>query len=156
MQKVLHILLIFLLLNAHYGCASRYNISAWNRMSLLSLELGMPRSKVQEIMGNETMTSSNYRPGFESFSEEENVFAFLKMTNAYTTIPNPYCIDEVAGARKYYIIEYYVTGYAKEKTEVDEEDLTPVVFCNNKLIGWGWKYLAELKMSETKWNVIEG
>ena len=90
-----------------------------NRMALNNVEIGMPRSQVEQIMGQQTADAGSGK--FE----------------------NPYKREIIRGSdgRSYDVLYYYTheIGY-----QPIESGLTPVVFFDRKVTGIGWGYLDGL------------
>ena len=60
-------------------------------------------------------------------------------------LKSPYRVETLKDGRKHYQILYYYTGVHKADGMVDEEELTPLVFEENRLIGKGRDFLFKLK-----------
>ena len=56
-------------------------------------------------------------------------------------IPNPYKSEFLKVRGKSLEVLYYVTQIKKDDGVFNKDELTPLIFENGKLIGWGWNYL---------------
>ncbi len=124
------IILVFLCL-ALFGCATvtLQDVMAVNRGGLLKLSVGMTKGEVLSVMGTETNVAKVVLYQFGSWAETpvENV-----------TINNPYKSETLKGKDdKVFEILYYLTDVRKSDNNISDDELTPLVFDNGKLIGWG-------------------
>lgn len=56
------------------------------------------------------------------------------------TSPNPYRSQQITKGKNVYQIDYYLTKINKADGVIADDELTPLVFENNKLIGKGWDF----------------
>ena len=131
MKKVLIVLMCLGVI----GCVSLGHIDRLrteNRQNLLKLHIGMTKQEVLDIMG--------YNSAKDLYANYEKV-----------TVTNPYKSEILQGKDKTLEVIYYCTD-TKHQTKVDswgwslpspisDDELTPLIFDNNKLIGWGWSFL---------------
>lgn len=70
---------------------------------------------------------------------------------AYTpvTVNNPYQKESLIQAGKTYDVFYYFTRVQKADGIISQDELTPLVFENDVLVGKGWDFLNKLKNQET-------
>ena len=88
-----------------------------NRENLLRLSIGMTKFDVLQIMGTETID----------------------------TVNNPYRVETPKGQDgELYEVFFYHTDKKKKGDLITDGELTPIVFHENKLIGWGWAFLSEI------------
>lgn len=114
MKKLSALFLVFLLI----GCASSIEqMRTKNRENLLRLSLGMSKFDVLQIMGTETFKGIN----------------------------NPYRVETPKGEDgELYEVLFYNTETKNKDGVIAENELIPIVFEDNKLIGWGWAFLSEI------------
>jgi len=114
MQKLCTLLMILSIV----GCvSSTEQIRTKNRENLLRLSLGMPKFDVLQIMGPQTVES----------------------------ITNPYKVETPKGKDgSLYEVFFYHTDLKNKDDLVTDNELTPLVFEDSKLIGWGWAFLSEV------------
>ena len=120
--------LITLMIVFLFGCATTYETArANNRTKLNQLSIGMEKATVLNIMGTKTI------------SVEVAAFVWDKITNPYRTesfmSPDGKQVD----------ILYYYTDQKASDGAITDDELTPLVFHNGKLIGWGWRVLEDVK-----------
>lgn len=129
MRKYLLILFAFVLI----GCAGLPLQKALepNRTSLLKLSVGISKEDTLKIMG--TKSISTYSQG--------NALGIP----SYLTINNPYKSEILQGDGKTYQVLYYVTDVKNDDNAISDNELTPLVFDNDRLIGWGWSFLQSKK-----------
>ncbi|MCX8011830.1 MAG: DUF3192 domain-containing protein [Desulfobacterota bacterium] len=115
-MKKLGIILLSLLLV--WGCSSSLEqLRTRNRENLLRLSLGMSKFDVLQIMGTETVESVN----------------------------NPYRVETPKGKNgELYEVLFYHTDKKNKSDLISDSELTPIVFKDNSLIGWGWAFLSEI------------
>jgi len=95
-----------------------------NARNLNKLQDGMTRPEVLEIMTNKPLTA--YQSG-----EQIN-------------ITNPSRTEILRGKEKSVEVLYYMTQSYGGDYSVIDQNLTPIVFENNKLIGIGWGFLDDI------------
>jgi len=112
------------------GCKSEdqaVQIRTENKQNLMRLEDGMTREQVMEIMGDKTVT--------------------VGMGKSSVSVTNPHSRKTITVDGKEYEVLYYYTDFQQadypfKKFKVLDADLTPVVFEDGKLIGWGRDFLT--------------
>lgn len=60
-----------------------------------------------------------------------------------TTSPNPYRSQQITKGGAVYQVDYYLTRVTKADGVISDDELTPLVFQDNKMIGKGWKFFDE-------------
>lgn len=119
MKKITCLLAILMLLG---GCATPMSSGVTlNRKSLDNICIGMSKGEVFKIMGTAPIMSEGQ------------------------TVNNPYKTDIVKGADKTYIVFYYVTDVAANDGMINDNELTPLVFLDDKLAGSGWDYMQTIR-----------
>lgn len=109
------------------GCAEGLRSS--NRQNLMKLSIGMSKEEVLKIMGTRT-----------------------HLTDA-GTINNPYRNETLQGKDKVFEVLYYYTDRKRADGAITDDELTPLVFDNDKLIGWGQSFLdANIKKYEIRFR----
>ncbi|MFH0732362.1 MAG: DUF3192 domain-containing protein [Candidatus Omnitrophota bacterium] len=110
------------------GCAAatlpyiRYE----NSERLKKLSLGMTKQQVLDIMGTKPIKAHN------SFGEEMGI------------IDNPYKTQGFEVEGKNYEVIYYYTQIVHSDGIINEDELTPLVFCEDKLTGAGWDFYRDI------------
>ena len=99
-----------------------------NRKNLTKLAIGMTKQEVMEIMGHET--------GEKTFTNLVGKRTFLSATN-------PYRIEILQGKEKTFEVLHYYTDVKKDDNAITDDELTPMVFDNGRLIGWGSSFLEQ-------------
>lgn len=140
-KRIFYCILTFLL----FGCSAAQvrDIRARNASNLQRLNIGMSKQDVFEVMGADT----------ESVREEVYFQGYLAGYRN-VEVSNPYKSEiKQAGDRSYEILYYYadasgmLMGYwdaSYRDRKVTNNVLAPLVFENDRLIGWG-KDFAEKK-----------
>jgi len=82
-----------------------------------------------------------------SIDEVKNLFGFGEVkTSDKGIITNPYrtgTIKDKSG-NEFTILFYYTDNKGKNiKNVINDQDLTPLVFQDDKLIGWGWTFIED-------------
>lgn len=128
MKKLIYLFVMAMLVS---GCATGlHQTIAPNRVSLLKLSIGMSKEEVLKVMG--TKSFSTYSQG--------NVLGIP----SYLTITNPYRSEVMRGKDdKIFEVIYYVTDVKDDDNAITDDELTPLVFDNGKLIGWGQSFLQD-------------
>jgi disulfide oxidoreductase YuzD len=142
-KHILFYLLTVLLL----GCSQIHvkDIRARNASNLQQLRVGMSKQAVLEIMGSDTETVTEevyYQGRLAGYRELE--------------VSNPYKSEiKKVGDRTYEILYYYADifgmrmGYwdaSYRDRKVKDNFLTPLIFENDRLIGWGREFAEEKEL----------
>jgi len=114
MKKISLLLSVILLI----GCtANDEYIRTRNRENLLRLSVGMKKFEVLQIMGTQT----------------------------YDSVNNPYKVETPRGKEgQLYEVFFYHTDLKDKDDLINDAELTPIVFHENQLIGWGWAFLSDI------------
>ncbi|MBU1299143.1 MAG: DUF3192 domain-containing protein [Bacteroidetes bacterium] len=124
MYQALLVLIVILM-----GCASFDAITAKNRVQLNQLKIGMTKSEVLSIMGTETINTGG---------EPE-------------LVTNPYKIETFRGqSGKTYETLFYYTDVKQRDGVISDDELTPIVFEDGNLIGWGNSFFSDIKRIEVR------
>lgn len=94
-----------------------------NRSQLLKLSPGMSKEQAMAAMGT------------QAFYDEDTEFM----------VPNPYRSETYTAADGtiYELLSYY-TDLNKEDYKLSKDEMTPLIFQNGKLVGWGWASVQQL------------
>jgi hypothetical protein len=126
MRKVVVVSVLFVLIA---GCTSSLDrVRTANRRNLLKLSVGMTKEQALAIMG--------HKSGGGRFGEP--------------TVNSPYKNEILPGKDKTFEVLYYYTDiesnvYTANPATIPANELTPLVFDNGKLIGWGADFLEDIK-----------
>jgi hypothetical protein len=105
------------------GCATASGVRVMNRENLLRLSIGMTKQEVLNTMGTKT---------FEIYGDGVD-----------TKINNPYRSEIIPDEGKNLEVLYYYTDVKQTDGAVTDDELTPLVLDQGKLIGWGWSFLHD-------------
>ena len=115
-----NVIVFLFLLGSFLGCASLETIRATNRENLMKLSIGITKSETLQIMGTKTQRAET------------------------DVITNPYRSETLKGKDGgIYEVLFYYTDIKKQDGAITDDELTPLVFKDNKLMGWGWSFLNE-------------
>lgn len=134
MKQTITLLVVAVLIS---GCATvtLQSATSINRQNLLRLSVGMTKDEALSVMGTETKTAKVVLNQYATWQETpvENII-----------INNPYR-NEILKSKddKVFEIVYYVTDVRKSDNNISDDELTPLVFDNGKLMGWGWSFLQD-------------
>ena len=110
------------------GCTAWFytpqDLMSNNRAHLSSLHAGMTKDEATKIMGTE---------GKSSCISEGPFFICLRSE----LINNPYRTTGFTMDDKTYNVLYYWTDVKQRDGAITDDELTPLIFENGKLIGWG-------------------
>ena len=62
---------------------------------------------------------------------------------AVALLGNPYRTETLQGKDKIFLVYYYWTDIKQTDGAITDDELTPLVFDNDQLIGWGWSFLQD-------------
>jgi hypothetical protein len=129
--------LIILLSLGLAGCASNvvYNpMQVASQQEILlnengfkAVQEGMTIDQVHAIMGTDLVVG----------------YAFQSPDYKPLTIPNPYKSEAIKGTG--FFIEYYIQSIRQPDGTVSDDELMPLIFQNNKLIGRGWPLVNSVR-----------
>jgi len=122
MRRLLLVLLVFSLLAPACGPSVNQQVRIDNKERVGRLKVNMKKSEVLAVMGTTT--------AYSEFSEP---------------IPNPFRTEALKTRKGTYEVLYYYTEYRKPGTPITDEQLTPLVIRNDRLIGWGWNALNDVR-----------
>jgi len=129
MRKLIYLFVMVILVS---GCATTLSdIITPNREGLLKLSIGMTKGEVLGIMPKGKGTVIPFAGPYTG------------LIGRGITINNPYRSEILQGKDKTFEVIYYVTDIKTKESVVTDDDLTPLVFDNGKLIGWGWNFLND-------------
>jgi len=111
-----------------------------NKENLKKLKPGMSIREVLTVMGTETRGSSF--PIVEEVGETITDIGFSFLTSSQT-VRNPYRTQVLQHGRNTTEVFYYYTNVTKKDGEITDDELTPVVFENGVLVGWGNDFVKE-------------
>lgn len=103
-------------------------IALKNRENLNRLSLGMEKAEVLQIMGTKTVKVR--LPG--------SMLAGKRMSNPYKTE----ILVSKDGETKFEVL-FYFTGEKKKDGAITDDELSPLVFLDGKLEGWGWTFMDD-------------
>ena len=116
------------------GCTTLASIRSANSRRLNRLTIGMTKQRVLRLMG--VWSKRGYEYGFLL-----NLLSLTTLTSDNAIVNNPYRSEILQGKDKTLEVIYYVTGLKSDYNAIDDHELTPLVFDEGKLIGWGWSFL---------------
>ncbi len=119
-KKIIYMLLVLVFIS---GCAglSMYEAIKPNKANLMKLKVDMPEGQVMKIMGDNPISSKSM------------------------SIDNPYRVESLNMASGSYRIVYYVIQVVVDDDIISDEELTPIVFKDGKLVGWGWNFMENIR-----------
>lgn len=126
MRKVILVFSAIMILG---GCATTNTVRTDNRTNLLKLSIGMTKNEAISLMGTEEITTYQFAGVFTPFTGNK--------------INNPYRSEILQGENKTFEVLYYYTDKKNADDAITDDELTPLIFDNGKLIGWGWSFLQE-------------
>jgi len=135
-------LLVFLLAMSLVGCTSLDSIRTKNREGLSRLTVGMTKDKVFEVMGSKTITARR-RVIFPSDADIRRMER-VSESEAARRINNPYRVETLKGKDgQIHDVLFYYTDLKKHDGAITDDELTPIVLKDGKVVGWGWGFLNE-------------
>lgn len=136
MKKVVVVSVLFVLIA---GCTSSLDrVRTANRRNLLKLSVGMTKEQALAIMGNKSGGGRFGEPTVNSPYKSE-----ILLVRAEPAVARQ-------GKDKNFEVLYYYTDvestiYTANPATIPDDELTPLIFDNGKLIGWGADFLEDIK-----------
>lgn len=103
---------------------------AKNRQNLTKLFLGMTKDSMIVVMGTEK-AQGKYWKGLVNGGYERQDYV------------NPYRTETLAGENVTLLVYLYYTDLKSADGAITDDELTPVVLRDDKVIGWGWMFLDD-------------
>jgi len=123
MRKKLSVpIIVLILLISAICCTSLDDIRTKNRENLMSLNQGMTKQEVLNVMGTQTQKT------------------YDDLGNPTGKINNPYRIEMYDADNSNWEILYYYTDRKSADGAITNDELTPIVIRDGKLSGFGWSY----------------
>lgn len=132
-----------------FGCRSWIGVPtldtvrAQNRERLNQLSVGMPKAKVLEVMGTETIQTYT-RPALPSKRGSREISDEIRALYRGERMNNPYR-TETSQTDDGTLVEllFYYTDQQSAGRRITNHELTPLVIEGGVLVGWGWAYLDQ-------------
>ena len=117
------------------GCATMPSPTIREMVNLHSLHNGMSAQEVNTLLGDKVVT------GYDLVNSKKQIFTPI-------TLKNPYREETLKNGDKTYEVAYYFTSIKKQDGMITDDELTPLVFENSRLIGQGWSFLNALRKEQ--------
>lgn len=114
------------------GCVVTTRPSAHQLTNVSDISMGSSKQEVERVMGAEVVV------GYERSDNTGGTFVPI-------TVKNPTRIEYVEGAGKKYEVEYYFTQIKQADGNITDDELTPMVFDHDRLVGKNWEFLNDIK-----------
>ena len=118
MKKIILIPICFLIFNC--GLTFNSEVASTNRQNLNKISLGDTKEVVIEKMGG------------------------IKIITTYESQINfPYKTEILVDKNKTYEVLFYFSNIIKDDSKITDDELTPIVFFEGKVIGYGWMFVED-------------
>lgn len=133
MRKLIYLFILGMVVSGCMTPLIKPQVTEMNRENLTKLSVGMTKRQVSKVMKDQTFVLGG-----------ANVTPFSTAFSPMWTLKNPLKSEIFEGKDgKSLEVRYYIVDGQKESPEVADEEMTPLVFEDGKLIGWGWDFLNE-------------
>jgi hypothetical protein len=129
-MKIARPVCLLILVSIVSGCLDQTTLSkitADTREKLLKTSIGMSKQEVIDIVGAEPQEVAGLQT-----PDGQNL----------AVLNNPYRSELIQSDDKTLEVDFFVTGDLDNNNVISNEELTPLVFDDGKMIGWGWSYLV--------------
>lgn len=99
-------------------------------ISVSQLRPGLTRSEVAGLLGKEVVT------GYSLTDEASGEYAPI-------TVPNPQRAETIQKDKKAYSVDYYLVGVKVADDKVSDDEVVPVIYLNDRIVGVGWDFLNQ-------------
>ena len=96
-----------------------------------SISRGMSKQEVAAILGTQVIV------GYELADAKTGIFKPI-------TLPNPHRIQTITKNNRTYDIAFYLTEVRQADELVSDDELTPFVFEQDKVVGQGWPFVNKI------------
>ncbi len=114
------------------GCAGLVQDDAKNLTRVQYVSKGMNREDVNTVMGREVVI------GYEITDVKAG-------TTKPITMPNPHRSETVRDGERLLQVEFYFTHIRQPDGIISDDELTPLIFEDNRLIAKGWDALNRIR-----------
>ncbi|HSV43777.1 MAG TPA: hypothetical protein VLJ10_04400 [Candidatus Bathyarchaeia archaeon] len=97
-------------------------------ISTSQLHEGLSPSEAKALLGDQVVI------GYELSDRQAQYYKPL-------TLQNPYRSESYQAGNKTFLIEYYVMGINQSDDQITDDELTPLIYEQDRLTGWGWDFL---------------
>lgn len=134
MERVLVLLgLVFVLMGCEHVPVSSVmapEILQQRFITTSQLHMGLNRAEVEALLGKEVVI------GYSLVDEKSEQYKPL-------TIVNPQRSEIVNRNNKTYSVDYYLIGIKVADDKISDEELVPLIFQDDRLVGIGWDFLGK-------------
>ena len=99
-------------------------------ITLSQLRPGLSRVQAASLLGKDVVT------GYELADAASGQYKPI-------TVTNPYRSEAVEKNKRSYTVDYYLVGIKVPDGKISDDELVPLVFYNDQLIGSGWDFLDQ-------------
>lgn len=99
-------------------------------VSLRQVQPGMTRQEVRSVLNSQLII------GYELLDEDSQQYKPV-------TMPNPYKTETRQQRGADFTVDYYFVGIEHPDDKITDDELVPLVFSEDKLVGTGWLFLQE-------------
>lgn len=78
-----------------------------------------------------------------SKSDVLNIMGVGNFNTSLGTINNPFRLETFEKGGKNYEVIFYYTDEKKSDLMIQDDELTPIVFFEGKVVGYGWLYIKD-------------
>ncbi len=128
MKKIFLVVILAFLM----GCAAVTQDAGTTLARSNSIIIGMNKSNVMNMMGQEVTI------GYEITNPETGATKPI-------TVTNPQRVESITKGPQTFEVYYYFTHIYQADGVITDDELTPLVFRNDELVGKGWNYLNKIR-----------
>lgn len=99
-------------------------------ISLSQLRKGLSRAETASVLGKEVVI------GYELVDQAAEQYKPV-------TIPNPQRRETITKGSRAYDVDFYVLGIKTADDRISDDEMVPIVFYQDQLIGVGWEFLDQ-------------
>lgn len=99
-------------------------------ISFSQLRVGLTRAETAGLLGKEVVT------GYSLTDEATGVYS-------PSVIANPQRTQTIQNGKKTYLVDYYLAGIKTADDKISDDELVPVIFQDEKIVGIGWDFLNQ-------------
>ena len=101
-------------------------------VSTNQVRAGLTQSEVQSLLGQEIVV------GYEMPDSQQQLYKPI-------VLKNPQRSETYTQGSHEYVIDYYLVGINQSDGVITDDELTPMIFEKEALVGWGWGFLNRIK-----------
>ncbi len=123
------------------GCATKPSSLGRPMIDIHTIQVGMSHQEVKKILGDKVVTGYEIaNPAVPAGGSSDQLSQSKPIT-----LKNPFRVEIYRTDDKVCEVAFYFTTLKQQDGVITDDELTPLVFANDRLIGRGWQFYKNFK-----------